>query len=46
MGAFEQGWFAGIEGCDPRACPFEKMTREWYAWQRGHGLAVQTFWWD
>lgn len=46
MGAFEEGFMAGKEGCDPRLCPFDKMTRDWYSWQRGHTLAVKTFWQD
>lgn len=43
MGAFGEGWFGGLRGADPRECPYDKMTREWNAWQRGLRLAVETF---
>lgn len=30
---FELGWKAGLAGDDPRLCPFDKLTAEWYEWQ-------------
>ena len=34
------GWEAGLRGDDPRLCPFEKMTREYYEWQRWHAFGI------
>jgi len=40
MQPFEMGWQAGWRGDDPRACPYEKMTREWNEWQRALALVA------
>lgn len=34
--AYELGYRSGIEGEDPRVCPFPKMTVEWKAWNEAH----------
>ncbi len=34
---FQDGFFAGIRGDDPRLCPYPKMTAEWLTWQKWHG---------
>jgi ribosome modulation factor len=33
---FELGYYAGLCGDDPRSCPYENMTKEWYNWQFAH----------
>jgi ribosome modulation factor len=33
--AYVQGFRFGIDGGDPRLCPFEKMTAECKAWNEG-----------
>jgi len=43
MEAIIEGFLAGLEGTDPRLCPYEKLTREWREWQRMYTLAVITF---
>lgn len=42
--AYEFGYRSGIEGEDPRVCPYAKMTVEWRAWNEGqrHGANVRT----
>lgn len=40
MDPFMGGVSAGMEGCDPRICPYGKMTREWSEWQRGQRWGV------
>jgi ribosome modulation factor len=41
--AYEMGYFSGINGHDPRLCPFPNMTVEWKAWNEAqrHGAAVR-----
>ncbi len=39
---FELGWCAGLAGDDPRTCPFEKLTAEWYEWQRWQAYATMS----
>ena len=38
-----EGYEAGIQGLDPRMCPYEKCTAEWYEWQRWHGWGVEVY---
>lgn len=38
-----EGWYAGLEGIDPRLCPYDKLTIEWKDWNRMFILAVKTF---
>ena len=40
MEPFSEGFRAGILGCDPRECPYDKMTAEWNEWQRGQTLGM------
>lgn len=40
MAPFGEGLKAGIVGCDPRECPYDKMTKEWGEWQRGQTIGV------
>lgn len=40
MMPFGLGFKAGILGCDPRECPYDKMTMEWEEWQRGQSIGV------
>lgn len=40
MAPFGLGFKAGILGYDPRACPYDRMTREWNEWQRGLTIGV------
>ena len=35
--AREEGWVAGLQGLDPRCCPYPKLTveyNEWHSFQR------------
>lgn len=41
LSVFKDGVDAGLLGADPRVCPWDKMTREWYEWQRGQAWGVQ-----
>lgn len=41
---FYLGFQAGIEGLDPRLCPYQKITREWYEWQRWHKWGIELAW--
>jgi hypothetical protein len=41
--AYGEGFAAGLRGDDPRLCPYEKMTFEWWAWQKFHGLACRIY---
>lgn len=34
--AYELGYHSGINGEDPRLCPFPNMTPEWRAWHEAH----------
>lgn len=40
--AYELGYHSGVNGEDPRLCPFPKMTVEWKAWNEAqrHGANV------
>lgn len=38
--AREQGYAAGIQGLDPRCNPYNKLTKEWKAWNTFHGFGV------
>lgn len=38
---FIEGVEAGKRGDDPRACPYEKMTREHREWHRGQSWGVR-----
>jgi hypothetical protein len=38
---WEQGWISGLIGEDPRLCPYDKMTKEWYEWQSFHGKGIE-----
>ena len=40
--AYELGYHSGLNGEDPRLCPFPKMTDEWKAWHEAqrHGADV------
>ncbi len=39
--AITNGFQAGIDGLDPRLCPYDKLTREWGAWVRWHELGIR-----
>jgi ribosome modulation factor len=43
IAAYELGYHSGINGEDPRLCPFPKMTVEWKVWneaqKRGADIA-------
>jgi ribosome modulation factor len=43
--AYALGYHSGIEGEDPRLCPFPKMTAEWKAWNEAqrHGANVRGY---
>jgi ribosome modulation factor len=38
--AYELGYHAGVNGEDPRLCPFPKMTVEWKSWNQAHRHGV------
>lgn len=38
--ALTGGFQAGIDGLDPRLCPYDKLTREWSTWLRWHGRGI------
>lgn len=38
---FHEGVNAGRLGLDPRLCPYDKMTPEYWGWQRGHNWACE-----
>ena len=40
---YNQGYVAGINGCDPRVCPFDKMTAEARAWHQGQRWGAQLY---
>lgn len=42
--AYELGYRAGVDGEDPRLCPYPKMTTEAQAWQEAlrHGANVRS----
>lgn len=33
--AYSLGYHSGVNGEDPRVCPFPKMTLDWTAWNEG-----------
>jgi ribosome modulation factor len=36
-----EGYEAGIQGLDPRMCPYEKLSKEWREWQMWHGWGTE-----
>ena len=34
--AYALGYHAGVNGDDPRLCPFPKLTEEWKSWNQAH----------
>jgi hypothetical protein len=38
-----EGYEAGIQGLDPRLCPYEKCTKEWREWKMWHGWGVEVY---
>lgn len=38
---FQDGFFAGIHGVDPRGCPYPKLTKEWRVWQKWHAWGLE-----
>jgi len=43
--AYEMGYYSGVNGEDPRVCPFPKMTAEWKAWNeaQAHGAEMHRY---
>jgi ribosome modulation factor len=41
--AYELGYHSGVNGEDPRVCPYPKMTLEWKSWNEAqrHGANVR-----
>lgn len=37
---YEEGWAEGLLGTDHRACPYDKMTKEWDEWQNGRATVL------
>jgi len=41
INALTNGFQAGLDGLDPRLCPYDKLSDEWNIWQRWHGLGTK-----
>ena len=39
--AREDGYRSGIQGIDPRCNPYDKLTKEWKAWNTFHTYGVE-----